>query len=226
MQYFETESNDRTNKADHRKACGDLNNAITGGDFELYLVFLKAELKILAKMNTALQLAGQSVYTAYATIRDAVQEFAEPIVWDERKSWEELLSDDNVHDFGSDLVFHVSEFLTLKEQLIENGVLTGDQAEQVHRNCNRFIMDTTRAIQTRFPELPFVILNVSFLVPEYRSSIQVKHCNIAAAVERFTPNRFEVVVKDQFRSYCFTSDLDQLRETSHGPDNFFCHCFK
>lgn len=98
----------------------------------MYLVFLKAEVKILAKMNTALQLAGQSVYTAYATISDAVQEFAEPIVWDERKSWEELLSDDNVRDFGSDLVFHVSEFLTLKEQLIENGVLTGDQAEQVH----------------------------------------------------------------------------------------------
>lgn len=172
-QYFESESNDRTNKADHRKICGDLYNAITDGDFELFLVFLKADHKTLAKMNAAIQRAGHSVYTAYATICDAVQEFVEPIIWDERKSWEELLFDDNIRDFGSDLEFHASEFPTLKEQLIENAVLTGDRAEQVHRNCYRFIMDTTIATQTRFPELPFAVLSMSFLVPEYRSSNQV-----------------------------------------------------
>ncbi|XP_064622578.1 protein FAM200A-like [Lineus longissimus] len=224
-QYFETEST--TGKAEVRRICGELYQAVAGGDFELYLLFLQAELKILAKLNATLQVAGQTVFTAYNTISDSIREFIEPIVWDERRQWDDLLSDENLKGFNTDIEFHSAGFHARKAQLVEHGVLTPRMADEVHRNCYKYVLNTAKAIQTRFPELAFVVQNMRFLVPEYRALASLKHCNILAVADRYVPARFEHdQLKEQFRTYRFTSDLDNLLENSPGSDNFFCRLYE
>jgi hypothetical protein len=224
-EYFETEAHDMSKKVDHRKTCGELYENISGGEFELYLQFLKDALKILARMNTVLQYAGHTVYSSYLTINDVMQEFLEPIVWNERKPWDEILQEENIREFDRDMVFHSGVFNERKDQLIQNGVLTNREADEVHKNCYKFILNTGKAIQTRFPELHFVVQNMSFMLPELRASPKLRHCNLEAVIEKYVPNRFDVnEIKEQFRTYRFSSDLDVLaEETGNVPDVFFCH---
>ena len=89
-----------------------------------------------------------------------VKTMAEPIVRD--KSAADLLSDDNLlplseANYGSPgfVKFPGEEFNKYWKEVEENALLTSEK-QIILRNCHGLLLETTRDLLLRFPELDFV----------------------------------------------------------------------
>ena len=80
-----------------------------------------------------------------------------------------------------------------------SGQLSEAQLHTVLTNMYQFVVTTGKALESRFPELPFVLSNLSFLNPQNR---KYSDSDITAVVSKFSNGRFDVTkVKSQYALY-------------------------
>ena len=88
----------------------------------------------------------------------------------------------------------------------------------------QFVVTTGKALESRFPELPFVLSNSSFLNPQNR---KYSDSDITAVVSKFSNGRFDVLyitkVKSQYALYRNDDTLGFLAmRCENKADKYFC----
>ena len=89
------------------------------------------------------------------------------------------------------------------------------------RNVFSFTSAIGYSLEARFPEMDFVVQNLSFLCPENRKHCR---CNIEAVVNKYCPGMVDsAVAMTQYSVYRNDDSLDFLYlNCERKPDTFFC----
>ena len=172
--YLQRMSEDMANSASTRRKFSDLHERFTDTKFILYLLFLKDALPILAVANKSCQERGKLIHESYGQIMAVVKTMAEPIIRDNTAA--DLLSDDNLlplseANYGAPgfVKFAGEEFNKYWKEVEENALLTTSEKQIILRNCHGLLLETTRDLLSRFPELEFVTQNLRFVDQEDES---------------------------------------------------------
>ena len=137
--------------------------------FQLYLFFLSGRLPILASINMQLQKSEQDLFTAYQKITCFSRTFLEPIL----HNVESGMQDSNIRTDIDDIDYNNTTFQQFKDQSVSSGQLSSARLHVVMKNCFDFTMAIGKSLDYRFPEMQFVLQNLSFLNPENRRHSKV-----------------------------------------------------
>lgn len=129
------------------------------------------------------------------------------------------LVEENLRSDIDDIVYPGDELIRFREQAVTSGQLSTGQMHVVLRNMYEFVVTTGKALESRFPELPFVISNLSFLNPENR---KFSNSDISAVAAKYSSGRIDVVkVKSQYAFYRNDDTLDFLAmRCDNKPDRY------
>ena len=150
-------------------------------------------------------------------IRGFKNAFLEPILRDVCAG----MQDENVRADVDDIDYESSEFKAFAEQSISNGLVSHAEVHEVMKNVFNFTAAIGTFLQMRFPEMDFVLQNLSFLCPTNR-----KHCsssNIEAVITKYCNGMVNAsVAKQQFSVYRNDDSLDfLLLNCDQQTDKFF-----
>ena len=232
--YLQKMSEDMANSALVRRKCTDLHQRFTDTKFILYMLFLKDTLPVLAVANKSCQERGIFIHESYGQIMAVVKTVAEPIVRD--KTTVDLLSDDNLLplsevNYGDDGFFKVpgEDFNKYWKEMEENALFTSSEKQAILKNCHSLLLETTRNLLVRFPELDFVIQNLRFVDPRRRERIC---CNLEEVLDRFDDNFLDrASVLQEYALFRNDQTLDALLEVDARdgpvtPCTFWCQLYK
>ena len=192
--YLQKMSEDMANSALVRRKCTDLHQRFTDTKFILYVLFLKDTLPILAVANKSCQERGKLIHEFYGQIMAVVKTMAEPIVRD--KTAVDLLSDDNLLplsevNYGDDgfVKFPGEDFNKYWKEVEENALLITSEKQVILKNCHGLLLEITRNLLVRFPELDFDMQILRFVDQRRREHIC---CNLEAVLDRFDNNFLDI----------------------------------
>ena len=186
--------------------------------FQLYLYFLQGRLPLLASINTQLQKSDQDLFTVYQKISSFKCAFLEPVLHNVGMGMKE----DNIRSDIDEIDYQCcSQFQQFKEQSVSSGLLSPRQLHVVMKNVFSFTSAIGQSLETRFPEMEFVVQNLSFLCPENRKHCR---CNIEAVVSKYCQGMVDATVaKMQYSVYRNDDSLKFLYlNCGKKPDAFFC----
>ena len=223
--YLQKMSEDMANSALVRQKFTDLHQRFTDTKFILYMLFLKDTLPILAVANKSCQERGKLIHESYGQIMAVVKTTAEPIVRD--KTAVNLPSDDNLLplsevNYGDDgfVKFPGEDFNKYWKEVEENALLTTSEKQVILKNCHGLLLETTRNLLVRFPELGFVTQNPCFVDPRRREHIC---CNLEAVLDRFDNNFLDrASVLQEYALFQNDQTLDALLEVD-ASDVYTCY---
>ena len=215
--YFEQEAQNTTNRPSERAKLQEIHDAVVDPEFQLYLYFLQGRLPILANINTQLQKSNQDLFTSYQKIASFKNAFLEPIL----NEVDNGMQDDNIRTDVDDIDYESSQFQQFQEQAISSGQLSNAQLHQVMKNVFNFTVAIGRSLESRFPEMNFVVRNLSFLCPTNRKH---SRCNIEAVIKKYCKDSVNVTTaKMQYCVYRNDESLTHLFiNCEQQPDTFFC----
>ena len=149
-----------------------------------------------------------------------MQTFLEPIL----KQKGNCLTEENLRVDIDNIEYPGEELVHFREQAVTSGQLSEAQLHTVLSNMYQFVVTTGKALESRFPELPFVLSNSSFLNPQNR---KYSDSDITAVVSKFSNGRFDVLyitkVKSQYVLYRNDDTLDFLAmRCENKADKYFC----
>ena len=225
VRFFEEQANDRANSAGVRSKCKTLHERLSEPLFQLYLYFIGPQLDILSTLNKWLQHCEMSLHVVNSKIRALIKAFVEPIVVDSSKD----ISDANRRPLeeavaclpGKDLKKHLLD-------CTEHSLLTERDIKQAKGTMVAYVEAIATSLIERFPEMDFIIDNISFLDPIVR---QFQKANIPSLVERFNnsdPFNFdESVLSTQYTMYRNDSSLDLSYELCQKDQvKFWCELYE
>ena len=193
--FFEEESHSTRNSPSERARLENIHERLVCAEFQLYLFFLKGQLPILAGINTQLQKSNQDMFTTYQKIKCFMQTFLEPVLREKDNG----LTEENLRVDIDNIVYPGEELVHFREQAVTSGQLSTAQLHAVLSTMYQFVVTTGKALESRFPELPFVLSNLSFLNPQNR---KFSNSDITAVVSKFSNGRVNVTtVKSQYALY-------------------------
>ena len=184
----------------------------------MYLYFLQGRLPLLASINTQLQKSDQDLFTVYQKISSFKCAFLEPVLHNVGMGMKE----DNIRSDIDEIDYQCcSQFQQFKEQSVSSGLLSPRQLHVVMKNVFSFTSAIGQSLETRFPEMEFVVQNLSFLCPENRKHCR---CNIEAVVSKYCQGMVDATVaKMQYSVYRNDDSLKFLYlNCGKKPDAFFC----
>ena len=174
------------------------------------------------------------IHDSYGQIMAVVKTMVEHIVRD--KNAVDLLSEDNLlplsetnygdEDFAK---FPCEDFNKYWKEVEDNALLTTSEKQIILRNCHGLLLETTRDLLARFPELDFVVQHLRFVDPRRRERVC---CNIEAVLDRFDNNFFNrASVIQEYALFRNDETLDALLEVdpydeSVTPCKFWCQLYK
>ena len=128
------------------------------------------------------------------------------------------LHESNIRKNVDNIDYDCTQFDDFKDKVISSGQLSYAQLHEVMKNIFNFTVAMGRSLDSRFPELDFVVQNVSFLNPANR-----KYCDIEAVVRKYCRNSLNgPVVKGQYSVYRNDESMDYLfLQCEKQPDTFF-----
>ena len=226
--YLQKMSEDMANSALVRRKCTDLHQRFTDTKFILYMLFLKDTLLILAVANKSCQERGKLIHESYGQIMAVVKTTAEPIVRDKTADNLLPLSEVNYGDDGF-VKFPGEDFNKYWKEVEENALLTTSEKQVILKNCHGLLLETTRNLLVRFPELDFVTQNLRFVDPRRREHIC---CNLEAVLDRFDNNFLDrASVLQEYALFRNDQTLDALLEVDASdvpvtPCRFWCQLYK
>ena len=157
----------------------------------------------------------RNLFTVYPVLKSA---FLKPILNEVGIGMQE----GNIRTDIDDRLPKHSIFQQFKEQSVSGGLLSPVQLHDVMKNVFSFTCTIGRSLETRYPEMEFVVQNLSFLCPENRKHCR---CDIEAVVMRYWQGM--VNAKMQYSVYRNDDSLDFLYLNSDKkPDAFFCKVAK
>ena len=102
--------------------------------------------------------------------------------------------------------YDIATFNQFKSQCISSGQLSHSRLHVVLQNCFDFTLAIGKSLENRFPEMKFVLKNLSFLNPSNRKHSK---CDIEVVVHKFCSEKVEVqTTKLQYSSYRNDDSLD------------------
>lgn len=219
VSYFELQAHTTSIRLSERAKLQELYDGLVDPAFQLYLYFLRGRLPILASINTQLQKKDQDLFTSYQKIDGFKKTFLEPILHEVDDGMQEgnVRTESDVDNIDYDC----KEFIKFKEQAISSGQLSFGQLHEVMNNIFNFTAAIGRSLDARFPELDFVIKNLSFLCPANRKH---SRCDIEAVVRRYCKNSVAAAVANrQYSVYRNDDSVDYVYlHCEKQPDTFFC----
>ena len=217
VRYFEQEEQNTANRPSECAKLPEFHNGIVDPQFQLYLYFLQSRLPILASINTQLQKSNQDLFTSYQKIASFKNAFLEPIL----NQVDDGMQDGNIRTDIDDIDFESSQFQQFKEQAISSGQLSNAQLHEVMKNIFNFTVTIGRSLESRFPEMDFVVHNMSFLCPTNRKH---SRCDIKAVIQKYCKDSVNVTTaKMRYSVYRNDESLTHLFiNCEQQPDTFFC----
>lgn len=154
----------------------------------------------------------------YQKVSSFKNAFLEPVLHDVSIGMQE----ENIRGDIDEIDYQCSQFQVFKEQTISNGLLV---PSRVMRNLFLFTTAIGHSLEARFPEMDFVVNNLSFLCPENRKHCR---CDVEAVVTRYCQGAVDATVaKMQYSVYRNDDSLDFLYlNCDKKPDSFFCNIAK
>ena len=191
MQYFEHEAQNTTIRPSERAKLQDFYDELIDPTFQLYLYFLQGHLPLLASMNMQLQKRNQDLFTVYQTPVLKVPSLS--LKWAlvcKKVIYKQILMTD-CQSTQSNLYHFLQSSL-----------------HDVMKNVFSFTCTIGRSLETRFPEMEFVVRNLGFLCPENRKHCR---CDIEAVVMRYCQGMVNATIaKMQYSVYRNDDSLDFL----------------
>ena len=83
---------------------------------------------------------------------------------------------------SNNIDYECCQFQRFKDQSISSGQLSYAQVHEVMKNVFNFSVAIGMSLESRFPELEFVVRNLSFLCPVNRKH---SRCDIEAVVKKY-----------------------------------------
>ena len=216
-QFFEEESHRSRNSVAERTRLGEIHQKLVSAEFQLYLFFLQGQLPIIAGINTQLQKSNQDLFTTYQKIKCFMQTLLEPVLIEKDKG----LVEENLRVDIDSIAYPGDDLVRFREQAVTSGQITMGQMHDVLRNMYNFVVATGKALESRFPELTFVLSNLSFLNPENR---KFSNSDIGAVAAKYGNGNVDVVeAKLQYAFYRNDDTLDfWAMKCDNKPDKYFC----
>ena len=104
--------------------------------------------------------------------------------------------------------YDCTQFDDFKDKVISSGQLSYAQLHEVMKNTFNFTVAIGKSLDSRFPELDFVVQNVSFLNPANR---EYSKCDIEAVVRKYCRNSLNgPLTKRQYSVYRNDESMDYL----------------
>ena len=155
------------------------------------------------------------MFTTYQKIKCFMQTFLEPVLREKDNGLTEV----NLRVDTDNIVYPGEELVHFREQAVTSGQLSTAQLHAVLSTMYQFVVTTGKALL--FPELPFVLSNLSFLNPQNRT---FSNSDITAVVSKFSNGRVNVTkVKSQYALYRNDDTLDFLAmRCENKADKYFC----
>ena len=121
------------------------------------------------------------------------------------------------------IVYPGDKLIHFRKQAVTSGQLSMEQMHVVLCSMYEFVVSTGKALESRFPELSFVLSNLSFLNP---ANPKFSNSDISAVVAKYSNERVSIVkVKSQYTFYKNYDTLDFLvLRCENKPDTIFCPC--
>ena len=214
--YFEQEAQNTTNRPSERAKLQEIHDAVVDLEFQLYLYFLQGRLPILTNINTQLQKSNQDLFTSYQKVASFKNAFLEPIL----NQVDNGMEDGNIHTDIDDIDYESSQFQQFKEQAISSGQLSNAQLHQVMENVFNFTVAIGRSLESRFPEMNFVVRNLSFLCPTNRKH---SRCDIEAVIKKYCKDSVNITTaKMQYSVYRNDESLTHLFINCEQQPDTFC----
>ena len=202
VRYFEEEAHNMLLRPAERSKMQEFYDELVHPEFQLYLYFLQGRLPTLASINRQLQSHDQDLFTAYQKITCFSRVFLEPILINVENS----LGEGNIRTDIDEIDYDIATFNQFKSQCISSGQLSHSRLHVVLQNCFDFTLAIGKSLENRFPEMKFVLKNLSFLNPSNRKHSK---CDIEAVVHKFCSEKVEVqTTKLQYSSYRNDDSLD------------------
>ena len=163
------------------------------------------------------------MFTVHQKIFGFKSAFPEPILHSTHHG--SHMRDENIRTDIDEIDYQCSKFEQLKQQCVPNGLLSPNELHVVMQNVFSFTSAIGHSLEDRFPEMDFVVQNLSFLSPENRKHCR---CDIEAVVNKFCPGMVDsVFAKMQYTVYRNDDSLDFLYlNCERKPDLFFCRISK
>ena len=92
------------------------------------------------------------------------------------------MQDENIRTDIDHIDYDISVFRQFKGQSVSSGQISYARLHTVMKNCFEFKHAIGKSLESRIPDLQFVLQNPSFLNPENRRHSK---CNIEAVIQRF-----------------------------------------
>ena len=109
------------------------------------------------------------------------------------------MQEDNLRRDVVDIDYQNSQFQQFKEQSISRGHLSYAELHEVMRNIFSFTSAIGKSLESRFPEMNFVLRNLNFLCPQNRKH---SRCDIEAVVTKYCKDTANVTTaKMQYNVY-------------------------
>ena len=218
VQYFEHEAQNTALRVSERNKLQEYHDEVVNRVFQLYLYFLQGRLPLLANINTQLQKSEHDLFTAYQKIASFKNAFLEPILTNVSMGMQE----GNIRTDVDNIDYQCRQFEQFKDQSLSHGLLTPAQLHEIMKNVFDFTYTIGKSLEARFPEMEFVLQNLSFLCPENRK--HCSRCDIEAVVMRYCKDMVNASTASmQFSVYRNDDSLDFLiLNCDKRPDTFFC----
>ena len=182
VRYFEEEAHNMLLRPAERSKMQEFYDELVHPEFQLYLYFLQGRLPTLASINRQLQSHDQDLFTAYQKITCFSRVFLEPILINVENS----VGEGNIRTDIDEIDYDIATFNQFKTQCISSGQLSHSRLHVVLQNCFDFTLAIGKSLENRFPEMKFVLKNLSFLNPSNRKHSK---CNIEAVVHKFAAKK-------------------------------------
>ena len=157
------------------------------------------------------------MFTTYQKIKCFMRTLVEPVLLDINNG----IVEENLRTDIDTIVYPGDDFVQFREQAVTSGQLSTSQMHAVLYNMFDFVVTTGRALESRFPEMPFVLSNLSFLNPENR---KFSRSDISAVVTKYSNGRVDATkAKSQYAMYRNDDLLDFLAmRCENQADRYFC----
>lgn len=199
VRYFEEEAHNMSLRPAECSKMQKFYDQLVNPEFQLYLYFLQGKLPTLASINRQLQNPDQDLFTAYQKISCFSRVFLESILLNVQNG----LQADNIRTDIDQIDYDITTFSQFKTQSISSGQLSHSRLHVVLQNCFDFTVAVGNSLENRFPEMQFVLKNLSFLNPANRKH---SRCDIEAVIHKFCKDIVEV--ETTYSSYRNDDSLD------------------
>ena len=170
--------------------------------FRLYLDFLYDALPMPDEINKYIQTPNVDINKVCCAIESFCKAFSSPLLINPNLS----ASDDNNHVKVEDVIFHGANCNRLLSECKDNSDLTIEEIGTVRSNCVKFMLTVAQQLESRFPEMDFILKNFTFVNPINRD---FRSTNLDKLFARF-PSCDQSKVSRGYARYIFDKNVDYV----------------